>query len=123
MIEYLAPQALAAYDRLMGSCRELEAARLRAHDTDLRAAGPHRVTAESLARLASSPRASIALSHYAGRVTSGECSWERVEVDAHPLPPEIGELKADPQIDWPTDWPTPATEMDTDSPPYRIPWE
>ncbi|WP_415972138.1 hypothetical protein [Rhodococcus sp. 077-4] len=123
MIEPLPAHALAAYDRLMGSCRELEAARLRALDTDLRAAEPHRVTAELLARLASSPRASIALTHYAGRVASGECSWERIEVDADPLPQEVDELKADPQVEWPDHWPTPTAESDVSSQPYRIPWE
>ena len=123
MIESLPPHARAAYDRLMASCRELEAARVRALDTDLKTTAPHRVTAELLARLASSLRASSALVHYAGRVASGECSWERIEVDASPLPPEVEELKADPRVEWPEHWPTPIAESDIGSHPYRIPWE
>lgn len=122
MIESLTPHVRAAYDRLMTSCGELEAARKRALNTDLKApAGTRYVTAELLARLASSRRASADLIHYATRVASGECSWERVEVDATPVPPEVEELKADPQIVWPAEWPTPIAETGTS--PYRIPWE
>lgn len=122
MIEHLPPHARAAYDRLMTSCSELEAARTRALNTDLKTpAGTRHVTAELLARLASSPRASVELIHFADRVASGECSWERVEVDADPRPPEVEELKADPQIVWPNEWPTPIAETGTS--PYRIPWE
>lgn len=122
MIESLPPRARAAYDRLMTSCGELEAARTRALNTDLKApAGTRHVTAELLARLASSRRASADLIHYATRVASGECSWERVEVDAAPVPPEVEELKADSQILWPAEWPTPIAETGTS--PYRIPWE
>ncbi|MDV6260897.1 hypothetical protein [Rhodococcoides yunnanense] len=123
MIESLPPHARAAYDRLMASCGELEAARTRALDTDPKATATHRVTAELLARLASSLRASSALTHYAGRVASGECSWERIEVDADPVPPEVEELKADPQIVWPSEWPSSTEESDVGSQPYRIPWE
>ncbi|OZC68447.1 hypothetical protein CH251_20455 [Rhodococcus sp. 06-462-5] len=107
----------------MASCGELEAARARALDTDLKTTATHRVTAELLARLASSPRASADLIHYAGRVASGECSWERIEVDADPVPPEVEELKADPRVEWPEHWPTPIAESDIGSHPYRIPWE
>ncbi|OZC88560.1 hypothetical protein CH254_11690 [Rhodococcus sp. 06-412-2C] len=122
MIESLPPHARAAYGRLMASCDELEAARMRALNTDLKApAGSRRVTAELLAHLASSPQASSDLIHYATRVASGECSWERIEVDADPVPPEVEELKADSQIMWPSEWPTSTTEVP--SQPYRIPWE
>jgi len=122
MIESLPPHARAAYDRLMGSCRELEDARTRALDTDLKARVETRtVTAELLDRLASSPRASSELIHYATRVASGECSWERIEVDADSVPPEVHELKSDAQIMWPNEWPTSTTEVL--SQPYRIPWE
>ena len=124
MIEDMPPHARAAYDRLMTSCSDLEAARARALDTDLKARmGTRTVTAELLARLASSPRASADLIRYAGRVALGECSWERIEVDADPLPPEVEELKADPQIVWPSEWPTSTTESEFGSEPYRIPWE
>ncbi|MDI9893369.1 hypothetical protein QM797_01415 [Rhodococcus sp. IEGM 1381] len=124
MIESLPPHARAAYDRLMASCGELEAARTRALSTDLKApAGSRRVTAELLARLASSPQASAELIHHARRVASGECSWERIEVDADPVPPEVEELKADPQIVWPSEWPSSTEESDVGSQPYRIPWE
>ena len=120
MIEPLPPHARAAYDRLMASCGELESARTRALDTDLTArVGTRTVTAELLSRLACSPRASADLTLYARRVTSGECSWERIELEASPLPPEVDELKGDPQIDWPT----PNTEDEVESQPYRIPWE
>lgn len=122
MIESLPPHARAAYDRLMTSCAELESARTRAVDTDLEASsGRRRVTAELLARLASSPHASTALARFAERVASGECSWERIEVDADPVPSEVDELKSDSQMIWPSEWPTPATEVP--SRPYRIPWE
>ncbi|OZC94906.1 hypothetical protein CH275_28575 [Rhodococcus sp. 06-235-1A] len=122
MIEHVPPHARSAYDRLMTSCGELEAARTRALDTDLKARVETRiVTAELLDRLASSPRASADLTHYARRVASGECSWERIEVDADPVPPEVDELKADSQIMWPNEWPTSTTEVP--SQPYRIPWE
>ncbi|MEH6797080.1 MAG: hypothetical protein V7694_23420 [Rhodococcus sp. (in: high G+C Gram-positive bacteria)] len=122
MIESLPPHARAAYGRLMTSCGELEAARTRALNTDLKAPEKARTaTEELLAHLASSPRASADLIHYAGRVVSGECNWERIEVDADPVPPEVEELKADPQIVWPSEWPTSTTEVL--SQPYRIPWE
>ncbi|MCZ4516985.1 hypothetical protein O4220_00560 [Rhodococcus ruber] len=122
MIESLPPHARAAYDRLMGSCGELEAARTRALNTDLTArVGTRTVTAELLSRLASSPRASADLTLYARRVTSGACSWERIEVDADPVPPEVEELRADPQIVWPSEWPTSTKEVPPQ--PYRIPWE
>ncbi|WP_156399545.1 hypothetical protein [Rhodococcus sp. Leaf278] len=124
MIESLPPHARVAYDRLMASCGELESARTRALDTDVKPpAGTRHVTAELLARLASSPRASAALARFADLVASGECSWERIELEASPLPPEVDELKGDPQIDWPAEWPTPNTEDEVESQPYRIPWE
>ena len=123
MIESLPPHARAAYDRLMASCGELQAARTRAVNTELPAAKTRTVTKELLARLASSPRASSELIHYARRVETGECSWERIAVDASPLPPEVDELKRDPQIDWPTQWPTSTTDVDVGAQPYRIPWE
>ena len=123
MIEFLPPHARGAYDRLMTSCRELEAARVRALDTDLKTTAPHRVTAELLARLASSLLASSALVHYAGRVASGECSWDRIEVDADPVPSEVDELKTDPHIVWPSEWSTFTREHEVGSHPYRIPWE
>ena len=124
MIESLPPHARAAYDRLMKSCSELEAARTRALNTDLKAqSGTRHVTAELLARLASSPRASAAMTRFADRVASGECSWERIELEASPLPPEVDELKGDPQIDWPAEWPTQNTEDEVGTQPYRIPWE
>ncbi|QII04328.1 hypothetical protein BH93_02185 [Rhodococcoides fascians A25f] len=122
MIESLPPHARPAYDRLMASCGELEATRVRALDTDLKAPAKTRtVTTELLVRLSSSPRASADLIHYASRVASGDGSWERIEVDADPVPPEVEELKADPQIVWPLEWPTSTTEVL--SQPYRIPWE
>lgn len=122
MSEFLPPHARAAYDRLMASCGELEAARARALDVELNArAGSRTVTTKLLARLSSSPRASAQLEHYAGRVASGECSWERIEVDANPVPPEVEELEADPQIVWPSEWPKSTAEVP--SRPYRIPWE
>jgi hypothetical protein len=118
MIESLPPHARAAYDRLMASCGELEATRTRASNADLKT---RTVTTELLARVASSPRASADLIHYARRVASGECCWERIQVDANPLPPEVDELTADPLIVWPSEWPTSTT--DALSQPYRIPWE
>ncbi|MDV8021451.1 hypothetical protein [Rhodococcus sp. IEGM 1330] len=44
-------------------------------------------------------------------------------MDADPVPPEVDELKADPRVEWPDDWPMPIAESDAGAQPYRILWE
>lgn len=107
-----------AYNRLMNSCADLETARRRVESTAVASGRKNRlITAELLARLAASPRSSIALRDYAARVDAGECAWNRVELDARPVPLEVAELKADPHVEWPHNWPP------VDGEPYRIDWQ
>lgn len=81
------------------------------------------VTAEQLARLARSSAASHDLVENAGRVALGEYVWERIEVDAVPIPPEVAELKADSTVEWPAQWPLPRRRAEAPEEPYRIPWQ
>lgn len=76
------------------------------------------VTVELLRRLAGSKYASPELRSFAISVATGDSSWDRIEVDAQPLPPEVSDMRADPMVIWPRHWPLPS-----DDEPYRIPWQ
>lgn len=107
-----------AYNRLLDSCAHLETARRRVESTAVASGRKNRlVTAELLIRLAASSRASDALRDYAARVATGECEWNRIELDARPVPDEVAELKTDPHVEWPPDWPL------SEEVPYRIDWQ
>lgn len=51
-------------------------------------------------------------------VSAGESSWDRIEVDSRPTPPEVTELRADRFVDWPDNW-----LIEPDEEPYRILWQ
>ncbi|SNT27762.1 hypothetical protein [Rhodococcoides kyotonense] len=76
------------------------------------------VTEAVLERLARSPWASPELHAFASTVAAGGSTWDRIEVDARPIPPEVSELRADPSAGWPPNWP-----IEADDQPYRIPWQ
>lgn len=108
-----------AYNKVLDALGRLETARHHADNTVI--GGPRGrtvVTEALLERLARSIGASTELQKFAASVASGNTSWDRVEVDARPVPPEVSELRADPMVDWPTNWP-----IETDDQPYRIPWQ
>lgn len=111
--------ATAARDRVLGSLDRLDASRRRAEHTSIGASGKRTsVTEALLARLSASARATPELRAFASQVAVGNTTWDRIEVDADPVPPEVSELRSDPHVDWPTNWP-----LHADEEPYRIPWQ
>ncbi|WP_072806041.1 hypothetical protein [Rhodococcoides yunnanense] len=108
-----------AYNKVLDAIGRLEDACRRAENVVI--GGPRERTAVTealLARLARSRVASQELQAYAASVASGITTWDRIEADARPVPPEIVELRSDPSVDWPLNWPT-----EPDDQPYRIPWQ
>ncbi|WP_254303451.1 hypothetical protein [Rhodococcoides kyotonense] len=113
------PVAGIAYNRVLDAVGRLENARRHADSVDVGAPRPRTaVTALLLDRLSRSPRASGELKRYAAHVAAGDTTWDRIEIDARPIPPEVSELRADPMVDWPANWP-----IEPDDQPYRIPWQ
>lgn len=108
-----------AYKRVVDAVARLDEATRRAENTHI---GARRVrttvTIELLRRLANSKHASSELRAFALSVAAGDTDWDRIELDARPVPPEVSELRADPLVEWPRDWPLQSNEE-----PYRIPWQ
>lgn len=112
------PAALAARNRVLDSLGRLDAACRRAEATKISASTQRTaVTAELLARLSASTGATRELRAFESEVAAGTTTWDRIEVDANPVPAEVSELRSDPYVDWPTNWP-----LLVDDEPYRIPW-
>lgn len=62
---------------------------------------PTEVTEEFIAMVAAMDSASPGLKAYAERVANGECRWSDIESLAHPLPPEVTEMRSSPRFVWP----------------------
>lgn len=113
------PKDTPAHSRVLDAIARLEASRRRADNTVIGAPREKTtVTVELLQRLAGSKYASPVLQAFAVSVATGDSSWDRIEVDAQPLPPEVSDMRADPMVIWPRHWPLPS-----DDEPYRIPWQ
>ncbi|QCB49607.1 hypothetical protein E5720_09425 [Rhodococcus sp. PAMC28707] len=108
-----------SYARVMESIARLEEARRHVDSVTIGAStARHTVTAKFLARLAESPHASPELREFARRVSVKDTTWDRIELDAKPIPAEVHELRADPLVDWPGNWPLQIEEQ-----PFRIEWQ
>ena len=113
------PKNSPAYGRVLDALDRLKSARIRADNTTVGAPrGPVTVTAALLRELSESPNATPALRTYAQRVASGSTTWDRIEVDAIPVPIEVIHMRADPSVTWPRSWPLPHEDE-----PYSIPWQ
>lgn len=113
------PAAEAARNRVLDSLRQLDATRRRVEATSIGSnSGRTSVSEALLIRLSISSRASAELRAFAAHVEAGATTWDRIEVDGKPVPPEVAELRSDPRVDWPAHWP-----LDRGEEPYRIPWQ
>lgn len=113
------PKDSPAHDRVKEAIARLEAATRRAESTHIGASRERTlVTVELLRRLAGSRYASPELRAFGLSIAAGDTTWDRIEVDARPIPPEVQELQSDPRVEWPRDWP-----LDSNDEPYRIPWQ
>ncbi|QBS42443.1 hypothetical protein [Nocardia sp. CS682] len=98
----LDPEIEAVARRVMNGVDELKTVRLEVERMDVSAilSRPTVVTTEFMFELAAAPAASPELQAYGARVRSGECFWPAIELLAHPLPPEVIDLKNSPQFIW-----------------------
>lgn len=113
------PKNSPTYNRVLEAVTRLETATRRAENTQIGAPRERTtVTVELLRRLAGSKFASPELRAFALSVTAGATTWDRIEVDATPVPPEVSHMRADPLVEWPRDWP-----LDSYEEPYRIAWQ
>ncbi|ORI12888.1 hypothetical protein BJD99_01570 [Rhodococcus sp. 1163] len=104
---------------MLDSLSRLDAARRHADSVTIGSStARHTVTAKFLARLAESTHASPELREFARRVSVKDTTWDRIELDAKPIPAEVRELRADPRVDWPGNWP-----LQTEEQPFRIEWQ
>ncbi|QRE83103.1 hypothetical protein F1734_24595 [Rhodococcus ruber] len=109
-------------DRIHRAVTDLDTAVIRAQ----RFAGANRciqVDDAVMEQLAASGEASPALRQYASRVAAGQCRWSEIEAVAHPVPPEVAELKANPRFRWFPASPRTTPAAGQDQEPYRIPWQ
>ncbi|WP_256977104.1 hypothetical protein [Rhodococcus sp. RS1C4] len=113
------PRNTPEYRRVLDAVDRLRAARLRADATPIHVdQGPVVVDEALLERISQARTASPELRTYGVRVASGSSTWDRIEFDAVPIPPEVEQMKADPRIVWPRHWPLPQEDQ-----PYSIPWQ
>lgn len=113
------PNVDAAYNKVLDALARLDAARRRAENTTIGASRTSITVTEALLRqLSGSPHATHELRAFAVAVAAGDSTWDRIEVDSRPVPDEVVELRADPLVVWPHDWP-----LDSGQEPYRIPWQ
>lgn len=113
------PNVGVAYDKVLDTLARLDTARRRAENTTIGASRTSiTVTEALLEQLSGSPHATPELRAFAAAVAAGDSTWDRIEVDSRPVPAEVVELRGDPLVVWPHNWP-----LDSDDEPYRIPWQ
>ncbi|QIS06956.1 hypothetical protein F5X71_35735 [Nocardia brasiliensis] len=116
----LDPEVEAMARKVMAAVDNLRTATIRLSDIDIDQLfdGATEVTEEFISMVAGMDTASPALKAYAERVASGECRWSEIETRAHPMPPEVAEMKDSPQFTW--KWTPEASQVP--AAPTELPW-